>query len=164
MKGCSADITDRSDLWSTRFRWYDIHTKFYKDRTNIQVILRLLLQQFERLQCWYYWWEGLTKYTTQMAADGMICIPNLIINGSGIKVILRLLSQQFKRLHCWYYWWERFTKYVLRWLHVAWYIYQVSWTLVLLMSGIYELCHWDGLSWHDMHNKFHDDLSIMAFK
>jgi hypothetical protein len=23
------------------------------------------------------------------------------------------------------------------------------------MGGIYEVCHWDGLSCHDMHTKFH---------
>jgi hypothetical protein len=26
--------------------------------SGIQAVLRLLPQQFERLQCWYYWWEG----------------------------------------------------------------------------------------------------------
>jgi hypothetical protein len=31
-----------------------------------QVILRLL-QQIERLQCWYYWWEGFMKYAIEMA-------------------------------------------------------------------------------------------------
>jgi hypothetical protein len=30
--------------------------------SGIQAILRLLAQQFERLRCWHYWWEGLVKY------------------------------------------------------------------------------------------------------
>jgi hypothetical protein len=25
------------------------------------------------------------------------------------------------------------------------------------MGGIYELCHWDGLRWYDLHNNFHKD-------
>jgi hypothetical protein len=29
--------------------------------------------------------------------------------------------------------------------------------LVLLMREIYELCHWDGLRWHDIHTKFRED-------
>jgi hypothetical protein len=29
--------------------------------------------------------------------------------------------------------------------------------LVLLMRGICELCHWNGLRWHGIHTEFHDD-------
>jgi hypothetical protein len=29
--------------------------------------------------------------------------------------------------------------------------------LVLLMGGIYELSRLNGLRWHDIHTKFHDD-------
>jgi hypothetical protein len=35
---------------------------------GIRVILRLLPQLFERLQCWYYWWEEFVKYAVQMAS------------------------------------------------------------------------------------------------
>jgi hypothetical protein len=28
---------------------------------------------------------------------------------------------------------------------------------VLLMGGVYKVCHWDGLRWLDIHNKFHED-------
>jgi hypothetical protein len=38
--------------------------------------------------------------------------------------------------------------------------------LVLLRRGIYDVRHWDGLRWHDIRTKFHDDwfkhLSIFA--
>jgi hypothetical protein len=30
--------------------------------------------------------------------------------------------------------------------------------LVLQMGEIYEARRWDGLRWHDIHTKFHDDL------
>jgi hypothetical protein len=29
--------------------------------------------------------------------------------------------------------------------------------LVLLMAAIYELCHPDGVRWHDIYSKFHKD-------
>jgi hypothetical protein len=25
------------------------------------------------------------------------------------------------------------------------------------MGGIYEVCSWDGIRWHDIHTKFHND-------
>jgi hypothetical protein len=40
--------------------------------TNIQVILRLLHQNFERLQCSRNWWEVFMIYTVEMASGGMI--------------------------------------------------------------------------------------------
>jgi hypothetical protein len=39
---------------------------------SIQVILRSLTQQFQRLQCWYYCGEGFIKYAADMASGGMI--------------------------------------------------------------------------------------------
>jgi hypothetical protein len=77
---------------------------------SIQVILRLLLssQQFQRLQCWYYWWEIFMKNATEMASGGMTYIPSFMTIGSGIQVISRLLLQQFERLQCSYYWWDGF--------------------------------------------------------
>jgi hypothetical protein len=52
---------------------------------GIQVLLRLLLEQFERLQCWYYSWEGFMKYAVEMDSDAMIYLPSSIKIGSGIK-------------------------------------------------------------------------------
>jgi hypothetical protein len=40
--------------------------------SSIQVILRLLPQQFERLQCWHYRCEGFMKYTMEMGLGAMI--------------------------------------------------------------------------------------------
>jgi hypothetical protein len=31
--------------------------------------------------------------------------------------------------------------------------------LVLLMQGIYEICSWNELRWHDTHTKFHENGS-----
>jgi hypothetical protein len=36
------------------FRWHDIRSKFMTIGSGVQVILRLLPKQFERLQCWYF--------------------------------------------------------------------------------------------------------------
>jgi hypothetical protein len=41
---------------------------------GIQVILRLQPPQFERLQCWYYCWEGFMKCAAMMASGGVIYI------------------------------------------------------------------------------------------
>jgi hypothetical protein len=45
---------------------------FMRIGSGIRVILRLLPQQFEMLQCWYYWWEGFMKYAVEMTSCGMI--------------------------------------------------------------------------------------------
>jgi hypothetical protein len=29
--------------------------------------------------------------------------------------------------------------------------------MLVMMGGIYELYHYDGLRWHDIHTKSHDD-------
>jgi hypothetical protein len=34
---------------------------------------------------------------------------------------------------------------------------------VLLMGGVYDVRSQDGLRWHDIHTKFHEDL-VQAFK
>jgi hypothetical protein len=53
--------------------------------SGIQVILSLLTQQFERLQCWYYCWEGFFKYTIEIGSDAVIHMPSFIKIGSGIQ-------------------------------------------------------------------------------
>jgi hypothetical protein len=97
--------------------------------SGIKVILRLLHQQFEGLQSWYYWWEEYMKYATEMSSGGIIYvyILSFMTIGSGIQVILRLVHEQFAAV------------------------------LELPMRRIYEVCHWDGLKWHYIHAKFHDD-------
>jgi hypothetical protein len=37
--------------------------------SDMQVLLRLLPQEFERLLCWRYRWERFMKYACQMASD-----------------------------------------------------------------------------------------------
>jgi hypothetical protein len=66
--------------------------------SDIQVILRLLPQQSERLQYWYYWWEEFIKYADEMASCSGIYIPNFMKNGRHSSIIT-VLPQQFKRLH-----------------------------------------------------------------
>jgi hypothetical protein len=61
--------------YAVALRWYDTHTKFHTDRfrhsSNITVIT--LHKKYQRLQCWYYWWEAL-KYAVEMSSGGMIYI------------------------------------------------------------------------------------------
>jgi hypothetical protein len=48
--------------------------KFITICSGIQVILRLIPQQFERPQCRYYWLYGFMKYAVEMASGCMIYI------------------------------------------------------------------------------------------
>jgi hypothetical protein len=66
-----------------------------KTGSGIQVILRSLPQQSERLQCWYYYCEGFMMYAIEMTSDGMM-IPSFMTINSGIQVILKVLPQQFE--------------------------------------------------------------------
>jgi hypothetical protein len=103
-------------------RWHDT----YVPRTfgsAVQVILRVLPQQFERLWYWYYWWEGFLKYTTEMTSRGMIYLPVLMLICWGIRVILRLLPKQFERLWCWFYCWGVFMMCALKWPQMEWCIH-----------------------------------------
>jgi hypothetical protein len=47
-----------ASCWDGLSQQYDMHSKFHDNLTGIQVILRLLPQKSERLQCWYYWLVG----------------------------------------------------------------------------------------------------------
>jgi hypothetical protein len=58
-----------------------------------QVILSLLPRQSEKLQCWYYWWQGFMKYAVELDSGGMLYIPVFKTIGSGIQVILSLLRR-----------------------------------------------------------------------
>jgi hypothetical protein len=53
--------------------------------SGIQVILRLLPQRFERLQYWYYCWEGFMKYAVQMASGGKISILSFMNIDTGFQ-------------------------------------------------------------------------------
>jgi hypothetical protein len=44
--------------------------------SGIKVILRLLPQQFERLQCWYYWQQEFIDYVVEMVSGGMMYVPS----------------------------------------------------------------------------------------
>jgi hypothetical protein len=68
--------------------------------SGIQVILRLLPQQIERLQYWYYWRESFMIHTTAIVLGDMIYIPSFMTIGSGIQVMLRLLPYEYERLWC----------------------------------------------------------------
>jgi hypothetical protein len=66
---------------------------FMKISWNIQVILRLLPQQFEGQRYWYYGRERSMNYTVEMTSGGMRYMLVFMTIGSGIQVILRLLPQ-----------------------------------------------------------------------
>jgi hypothetical protein len=67
--GCIVGITDGRDLWVYRCNGMVYIPRFMKTGSDIHVVLRLLPRQFERLQCWYYLWEGLLMYVIEMTSD-----------------------------------------------------------------------------------------------
>jgi hypothetical protein len=102
----------------------------------------------------------------------MIYKPSFITIGSGIQVTLSFLPQQSERLQCWYYWQEGFMKYVLRCFHHIHTKFHEEWVQTMLKFCLSNLrdCnvgitdgrylqsgHWDGLWWHDIGTKLHDD-------
>jgi hypothetical protein len=80
----------------------------------IQVKWRVLPQQYERLYYLYYWWDGLIKYSVEIASGGMIYIPSIVTIGAGIQLMIKLLPHQFERFQYWYYWWEGFMKHAFK--------------------------------------------------
>jgi hypothetical protein len=70
----AAEIGSRSMIYIPRFMIIGL---------SIQVILTLLPQQFERLQCWYYSWDGF------MTLGAMIYIPSFMKIGTGVQATLR---------------------------------------------------------------------------
>jgi hypothetical protein len=62
---------------------------FMKIGSGIQILLRLLPQQFKWLQYWYYSWEGFMMYAIEMPSGGMIYIQSFINTSSGIQKLLR---------------------------------------------------------------------------
>jgi hypothetical protein len=60
---------------------YEYIPSFMTTGSGIQVILRLLTQQFERHRCWYYWWEGFMKCSVEMASGGVTHLKwNQLVN------------------------------------------------------------------------------------
>jgi hypothetical protein len=132
----------------------------------------LLLQLFERLQCWYYWWEGFMKLRWPQASIVILrCLKDdWFMNSSSMKVItwtiweaaiLVLLTADRRDI----------LSMLWRWSHVALYANKVSWQflhtlskrkvfastvweaaiLVVLIGRIYVVCCIDGPSYHDVH-------------
>jgi hypothetical protein len=62
---------------------------FVKIGSGIQVILRVVFRQCERLQCWY---------AVDMVSGGTIYIPTIMTVDSDIRLILWILHQQSKSL------------------------------------------------------------------
>jgi hypothetical protein len=90
LRGFGVGITDERDYEVScldDFRWYDMHVTFYDHQFIIQVILKLLPQHFERLQCLYYW-KVFMKYTIQMISGSMIHLLSFIKIGSGVQKLL----------------------------------------------------------------------------
>jgi hypothetical protein len=52
--------------------------------TGVEFNIKVLAGQFERLQFWYYWWEGCMKYDGEMDSGGMIYISSSMMINSDI--------------------------------------------------------------------------------
>jgi hypothetical protein len=108
-RGCSVGIADGSDFLSTPLRWPQIYIpSFMKTGSGIQVILRLLPQQFDGLQCWCYWLGGIYEvchWDDPRRHDIHTKFHDYHCRNSGYYL------KNLRGCKSWYYWWERFTKY-----------------------------------------------------
>jgi hypothetical protein len=69
---------------------------FMKIGSAIEIISRLLPKEFDRVQCWYYWWKGFINYTTEMVSCGMIYIFSFMKIETGVQAILRSCLSNFR--------------------------------------------------------------------
>jgi hypothetical protein len=98
---------------------------------DIQVRLRLLLQQFERLLYWYSWWERFMKYAVEMGSGAMTYIPSFIKISSRIHKLegggytYTLIHPDSKVITWAYFYLHIFVSIVLRWALAA---FSFSWS------------------------------------
>jgi hypothetical protein len=110
---CIKDIT--STIWGAAVlvllmgriydlcRWDDLRRhdtyipSFMKIDSGIQVILRVLLEQLEKLWCLYYRWEGFLKYAIEMTSGGMTYMPSFMKIGAGVHAMLRFCLRNRRR-------------------------------------------------------------------
>jgi hypothetical protein len=59
--------------------------RFMTTCLGIQVTSRLLPQQSESLQCWYYWWEKFMGYAAEIALGSVIYILDFLKIGSDVQ-------------------------------------------------------------------------------
>jgi hypothetical protein len=71
-----------------RFRLHVVPTGFHEDWWRHSTNIKALPQQFERLQCWCYWWKGFMKYPVEMILGVMIYIRSFIMIGSCVRKLL----------------------------------------------------------------------------
>jgi hypothetical protein len=50
--------------------------------------IKVLPQKFERLYCWYYWWEGFFSYAVEIDSCAVIYLPSFIKIGSGVQKLI----------------------------------------------------------------------------
>jgi hypothetical protein len=88
LKGHNVGITDGRVLWSAALRWALVAcntTKFHEDWYSRSGSIKILPQKFEKLSCWYYWWEGFMNYTVEMGWNAVIDTQSFAKIGSGIQ-------------------------------------------------------------------------------
>jgi hypothetical protein len=121
--------------------------------SNINV--RLLPQQSDRLQCWYYWLEGLQKYAIEMASCGMVYIPRFMKINAGLQTWLRFCLRSLRGWNVGItdgsYLWNT----PLRWVQEPWYTYQVSYKV------IQEIKSCSGGYSHTRHKQQNDLISLL---
>jgi hypothetical protein len=72
LRGMIYDVYHWDDL-----RWHNMHMPYFMTiSSGIKVILRVIPQKFERLYCWYCWWEEFIMYAVAMASGVMIYVPS----------------------------------------------------------------------------------------
>jgi hypothetical protein len=68
--------------------------------SGIQVVLRLLHEQLERLQYWYYWWDRFINYAVEMAS-GVVRGDTHTEQGDLISLLL-IFQNKKSKLKLWF--------------------------------------------------------------
>jgi hypothetical protein len=103
LRGCIVGMTEEKYL-STALGWFrdqDIRITFMTIGSGIELILVLMvfLQQFEGIQCSYYWTDRFMMYTIEMASRGMIHLSSFAKIGSATVCEAEVLALLTRTLH-----------------------------------------------------------------
>jgi hypothetical protein len=107
-----------------------MHTKFHEDWFERSGNIKVTSQKFEKLQCWYYWWQGFIMYAAEMPSRGITFLPSFMKTGTGVQAILRFCLSNLNGCNVNITAGKELWSAALRWGQVALSPYQVSWRLV----------------------------------
>jgi hypothetical protein len=140
----------------TSITW-QIHTMFHEDWYRHQSSIKVMSQIFQKLQCWYYWWNGIIMHAIGMASCGTIYLQRFIKIGRGFQAISRLFFSEIWRAVVWCEW---FMNYAVEMDSVV--LIYIS-GLTKIASVIQNLLWWDTHAYLQIHRRHKDLIRCFYF-